>query len=98
MYMGGLSIEEQVYLAIAYRATNVSALAREMGVQRQNLHRKIKSNTLTKEELCKIGKILGGRYVSYFSFPGNVIIGDRKAARERKAGRTITNNTNNHIE
>ena len=72
-----MSIEEQVYMAIAYRATNISAIAREMGMNRQNLHRKIKHNSLKKEELCKIGKILGGKYLSCFSFPDGVIIGDK---------------------
>jgi len=43
----------------------------------QNLHRKITRNTLKKEELYKIGKILGGKYISCFSFPGGVIIGDK---------------------
>lgn len=74
--MKHISIEDLVYLAISYRATNVSAIAREMGTSRQNLHQKIKRNTLSKDELCKIGKILGAKYVSYYSFPGGVIIGD----------------------
>jgi len=72
----GISIEQQIFLAAAYRATNISAIARAMGTTRQNLHRKINRNTVTKEDLCKIGKILGGKYVSYFSFPDGIIIGD----------------------
>ena len=83
-YVKNISIEEQVHLAIAYRSTNVSAIAREMGINRQNLHQKIKSNNLKKEELCKIAKILGGKYVSYFSFPGDVIIGDRAGKKSFK--------------
>ena len=74
--MVSMSIEQQIFLAIAYRATNISAIARAMGMSPQNLHRKISRNTLRKEELCKIGKVLGGKYVSYFSFPDGVKIGD----------------------
>ena len=81
--MSSTSIEQQIFLAIAYRATNISAVARAMGITKQNLHKKISRNTLKKEELCKIGKILGGKYMSCFSFPDGVIIGD-----EIKRGRT----------
>ena len=37
-----------------------------------------------KEELCKIAKVLGGKYISYFSFPGGVLIGDIGNNRKRK--------------
>ena len=70
-----MSVEDQLYLAVAYRATNIAALARELGISRQTLHRKIKLNTLKKEELCKIAKVLGGQYITYFAFPGGVKIG-----------------------
>ena len=81
-----MSIEQQVYLAVSYRATNLSAIAREMGMTRQNLHQKIRRNSLKKEELCEIGKILGGKYESYFSFPDGVEISDRK--KREKSNRT----------
>ena len=81
-----MNIEQQLFLAIAYRATSVSAIARAMGIPRQYLHSKITRNTLTREELCEIGKILGGKYVSYFSFPGGVTIGDKTKGRRSKAG------------
>ena len=73
-------------MAIAYRATNVSAIAREMGMSRQNLHRKIIGNTLKKEELCKIGKILGGQYLSCFTFPDGVTIGDKIKSKRSRTG------------
>ena len=84
--MHSLSVEQQIFFAVAYKATNISAIARAMGMTPQNLHRKISRNTLKKEELCKIAEILGGEYVSYFSFPGGVIIGDTLNYREGKAG------------
>ena len=76
--MTSMSIEQQIFFAVAYKGTNISAIARAMGLSPQNLHRKISKNTLKKEDLCKIGKILGGRYVSYFTFPGGVIVGDKQ--------------------
>ena len=81
-----MKIEQQVYLAVSYRATNLADIAREMGMTRQNLYKKIRRNTLKKEELCEIGRILGANYVSYFSFPGGVIIGDRIKRKKAKTG------------
>ena len=82
--MTSLSIEDQIYLAIAYKATNVAAIARKIGVTRQTLHKKITRNSLKKEELCKIGKILGGEYNSYFEFPGGIILGDKMKRKKDK--------------
>jgi len=85
--MTSISVEQQIFLAIAYRGTNISAVARAMGTTRQNLHQKISRNCLTKEELSEIGKILGGEYVSYFSFPGGIVIGDAMKGRKSKTSR-----------
>ena len=84
--MTSINIQQQIFLAVAYKATNISAIARAMGITRQSLHRKINCNTLKKEELCKIAKVLGGKYVSYFSFPGGVLIGDIRNNRKKKRG------------
>ena len=83
--MTNMSIEQLLFLAVAYRATNISAIARAMGMTPQNLHRKITRNTLKKEELCRIGEILGGKYMTCFSFPEGVVIGDKENKRN-KAG------------
>ena len=90
--MANISNEQLIFLAVAYRATNISAIARAMKMTPQNLHRKISRNTLKKEELYKIGKILGGKYISYFSFPGGVIIGDKAMGKKRKAADTKAGN------
>jgi len=82
--MSTTSVQQQIFLAVAYRATNISAIAKALGIPRQNLHRKINHNNLTKEDLCKIAKALGGKYVSYFSFPDGVIIGDKGRKRKKK--------------
>ena len=75
--MTSVSVQKLIFLATAYRETNISAIARAMGISPQNLHRKINGNNLKKEDLCSIAKALGGKYVSCFCFPGGVIIGDR---------------------
>jgi lambda repressor-like predicted transcriptional regulator len=82
--MAPISVSDQIYLAIAYKGTNLSAVAREMGMTRQNLHQRIERNSLKQEELRKIGKILGGEYVSYFAFPGDVIIGRKAEGKSRQ--------------
>ena len=82
--MSNFSIQQQIFLAVAYRSTNISAIARALGISRQSLHRKINQNTLKKEELGKIAKVLGGKYISYFSFPGGVVIGSASSGRKRK--------------
>ena len=81
-----MSVGQQIFLAAAYRETNIASIARAMGLSPQNLHRKIHCNTLRKEDICKIGKILGGEYVSYFSFPGNVKIGGNNNKNRKKTG------------
>ena len=88
--MKSVSIEELIYMAIAYKATNVSAIAAEIGMSRQNLHRKIADNTLRKEEICKIGKALGGKYIHYFSFPGGVVIGDKAVNKKKTKSQSLS--------
>ena len=82
--MNNITIQEQIFLATAYRATNISAIADAIGIARQNLHRKINCNTLKKEELIKIAKALGGEYLSFFYFPGGIIIGDKIKTKKKK--------------
>jgi hypothetical protein len=79
-----MRIEQQVYSAIAYRGTSLAAIARELGMSKQNLHKKLGRNTLKKEELCKIAKILGGQYLSYFYFSKDAMIGDAKEMKREK--------------
>ena len=73
-----------IYLLIAYRATNLTDLARKMGRSRQSLYNKIKRNTLKKEEMIKIANIMGARYISCFMFPDGIVIGDN--IKKKKGG------------
>jgi hypothetical protein len=79
-----MRVEQQVYLALAYRGTSLAAIARTLGMSKQNLQKKLIRNTLKKEELCKIAKILGGQYLSYFYFPKDTMIGDTKQMKSEK--------------
>ena len=85
--MTSVSVQKLIFLATAYRETNIAAIAKAIGISRQNLHRKINGNNLKKEDLCSIAKALGGKYVSYIYFPGGVIIGDKiKRGKSKKSG------------
>ena len=81
-----MKIVDQIYLALAYKGTNVSAVARKMKLHQQSLHRKINAGNLSKEELNRIAKILGGKYLSFFSFPGGIVIRDKLRTNTIKAG------------
>ena len=94
--MTNMSVKDLIYLAVSYRATNISALAREMGMKRQNLHRKIKMNTLTKEDMCKIAEVLGGRYMSSFVFPGGIRLGDPLKLRKARTKAHLIDQKSNH--
>jgi len=83
--MKSMDIEQEIDLAVAYCGTNISAVARAIGMNRQVLHKKIERNTLKKEELCKIGKALGGKYVSCFYFPGGIMLGDKIRNKRKKS-------------
>lgn len=48
---------------------SLAQLAEEMGQSRQNLYQKLKRNSISTEEFCKISKILGASYEQSFVFP-----------------------------
>ena len=76
-----MTIEQMVFMLANYRKTNISDLARRIGMSRQNLHQKLKRGTLNKDDMSKIAETFGCRYVSCFVIPGGVIIGDRVKTR-----------------
>ena len=73
-----LDIENMVFTAAMLRHTNVAEIARELKMTPSNLYRKIKSSTIKPWELAKIGKVLGGEYVYYLSFPDGTKVGKFK--------------------
>jgi hypothetical protein len=80
-------LEKMIYTAAIFRNTNVADIARTMGMAHQNLRRKMKHCTLKPSELAKIGKILGGEYIYYFSFSNGTNIGK---VEKKKAGKIKT--------
>lgn len=68
-----MTIEQQINMALAYKGISQAELARRIGTTPSNLNRKVKRNTLTKDEMEKIAQALGGSWRAEFVFDGTVI-------------------------
>lgn len=68
-----MTIEQKINMALAYKGMSQAELARKIGTTPSNLNKKVKRNTLTKEELEKIAQALGGAWRAEFVFDGTVI-------------------------
>ena len=68
-----MTIEQQINMALAYKGISQAELARKIGTTPSNLNRKVKRNTLTKEEMEQIAKALGGCWRAEFVFDETVI-------------------------
>ena len=68
-----MTIEQQINMALAYKGISQAELARRIGTTPWNLNRKVKRNTLTKDEMEKIAQALGGSWRAEFVFDGTVI-------------------------
>ena len=83
-----IEVEQMIYTAAFFRNTNVGEIARAIGMTPSNLYKRIKRSTLKPWELEKIGKVLGGEYVFYYSFPNGTKIGTlekpKPAGKKRK--------------
>ena len=64
-----MTIEQKINMALSFKGMSQSELARKIETTPQNLNKKIKRNTLTKEELEKIAVVLGGIWKAEFEFP-----------------------------
>ena len=69
-----MTIEQKINMALAYRGMSQAELARKIGTTPSNLNRKVKRNTLTKEEMEKIAKALGGAWRAEFVFQNGTVI------------------------
>lgn len=63
-----MDLETKIKMAMAYKNISQSKLAEMIGTSPQNLNKKIKRETLSPEELEKIGEALGAKYKYYFEF------------------------------
>ena len=68
-----MTIEQKINMALAYRGMSQAELARRIGTTPSNLNKKVKRNTLTKEEMEQIAKSLGGCWRAEFVFDETVI-------------------------
>lgn len=68
-----MTIEQKINMALAYKGMSQAELARKIGTTPSNLNKKVKRNTLTKEEMEKIAQALGGAWRAEFVFDGTVI-------------------------
>ena len=78
------SIENMVFTAATYCNTNVAEIARAIGMLPSTLYRKLKRRTIKPDELIKIGKYLGCKYVYYLSFPNGAKIGRLEKTTRKK--------------
>ena len=69
-----MTIEQKINMALAYKGMSQAELARKIGTTPSNLNRKVKRDTLTKEEMEKIARALGGSWRAEFVFENGTVI------------------------
>lgn len=60
---------QKVRMSLALKDKNITWLATQTGISKQNLSNKLSRDSLSIEELQKIAAALGGVYVYGFEFP-----------------------------
>lgn len=61
-------IERKIKTALAAAGLSQSELAKRIGMTPSNLNQKIKRETLTYDEMCKIAKALDCEWIAEFRF------------------------------
>ena len=69
-----MTTAQKINMALAYKGISQAELARRIGTTPSNLNRKVKRNTLTKEEMEQIAKSLGGSWRAEFVFENGTVI------------------------
>ena len=69
-----MTTAQKINMALAYKGISQAELARRIGTTPSNLNRKVKRNTLTKEEMEKIARALGGSWRAEFVFENGTVI------------------------
>lgn len=69
-----MTIEQKINMALAYKGMSQAELARKIGTTPSNLNKKIKRDTLTKEEMEQIAQALGGSWRAEFVFDNGTVI------------------------
>lgn len=63
-----MTTEQMIKMALSYKGMSQAALARELNTTPSNLNQKVKRNTLTKEDLEQIAKVLDAEFECHFKF------------------------------
>lgn len=69
-----MTTEQKINMALAYKGISQAELARRIGTTPSNLNRKVKRDTLTKEEMEKIARALSGSWRAEFVFENGTVI------------------------
>lgn len=69
-----MTIEQKIKMALSFSGISQSELARRIGTTPSNLNQKVKRNSLTKEDLEEIAKVLGGTWRAEFVFDDGTVI------------------------
>ena len=69
-----MTIEQKINMALAYKGMSQAELARKIGTTPSNFNKKVKRDTLTKEEMEKIARALGGSWRAEFVFENGTVI------------------------
>ena len=64
-----MTTSEQIRVLCVRVGISLSELARRIDQTPQNFNAKLKRNTVTREELNQIAKVLGSTYEQYFVLP-----------------------------
>ncbi|MFV0362856.1 MAG: helix-turn-helix domain-containing protein [Suipraeoptans sp.] len=64
-----------IRLALKYANMSISQLAEEMGMTKQSLSNRLKTDKFNSDEMTKFASIIGAKLVSYFEFPDGTKIG-----------------------
>lgn len=64
----GMTMEQKISMALAYKGISQASLAREMGTTPSNFNQKLKRGTFSVEEMEKMATALGAKYFFGFEF------------------------------
>ena len=70
----GATVGEIIRAASAASKIPLAEIGRKVGISQPAISRRVSTGKFTQEELRMIASFVNCKYVSYFSFPGNMIV------------------------
>ena len=64
-----MTTEQMIKMALSYAQMSQAELARRLNMNASNLYRRIKRNTLTREDIEKIASAIGCTFECHLVFP-----------------------------